>query len=230
MSSMGKRFFVWGGRCFQGVAILLMGLLIGCGDVQVDTNQPRSNENMGAVSGRICNSRGDAWLENAFVYTNLVSDSGIVCGTLGSHTDRDGYFLLDGVPSGEELSFYISGEGDVATFPASVTKGVLTIIPEPTCLEPVSLQVAVITGQYGSFSRVLTDVGVTAYAVVDGEDGSALRSFLGDIEGLAGYELICINAGAVEAGIMDDPALSQNLATYVKAGAGYSHRIGHMIS
>jgi hypothetical protein len=205
-------------RSWLVIGATALGFCAGCNDVQLDRNTPPEEDTTGSVAGRICAPTGDAWLENAYVYTNLISASGELTGIRETWTDRDGNFVLDRVPEAAQTTLYVQKGTFQASLEAEVRKGALTRLPDPPCLDPLSISAAVVTGEYDAFSDMLDLVGVTNYAEIDGADADSLTGFFSSLDALLGYDLICVNGGIVEAGVIDQPAIADNIAVYVQAG------------
>lgn len=207
--------------CLWGCLVAFGGLfggLLGCNDVQLNPPTTPGAEPSGTVAGRVCAPTGDAWLEGAYVYTNLVDDSGRISGIRETYTDPDGFFVLEGIPEQDSVTVYIQKGTWQTSLSTVVENGTVTQLEEPPCLDPLSLNAAVVSGDYDSFSVLLEELGVTNYVVVEGAEAPAVASFMGDLDVLLGFDLICLNGGMQEGSLLDDPVNAQNLADYVRAG------------
>ncbi len=191
--------------------------LAGCTDIALDGDDSGADA-LGAVSGRVCSQTGDAWLENAYVYTNVIDAGGGVTGIRETWTDRDGHFVLEGLPASPLTTLYIQKGTYLTTVETEVKQGVLIDLVQPECQDPLSVHAAVLLGEYDSFSSMLDAVGITHYDIVDGTRLESLRAFLLDRDAMLGYHVLCINGGIIEEGVLDDPEVVDNLAAYVAAG------------
>lgn len=190
----------------------------GCGDVNLDPTENTPVDTTGAVAGRVCAPTGDAWLENAYVYTNLVDENGRITGIRETYSDPDGYFVLTRVPEQSSVTVYIQKGTYQTSFETSVKKGEVTRQDEPPCLDPLSINAAVVAGSYDSFSSLLEALGVTNYGIIDGAQPEEVQAFFGDLAGLLGYDVVCLNGGMEESLLLNDPIYAENLAEYVRAG------------
>lgn len=190
----------------------------GCNDVQLDPPPTAGVDPFGAVAGRVCAPTGDGWMEGAYVYTNLVDDGGRITGIRETYTDPDGYFVLNGIPEQAAVTVYIQKGTWQTSLETLVENGVVTQLEEPPCLDPLSINAAVVTGAYDSFSELLEELGVTNSVIVSGDEEADVESFVGDLDVLLGFDLICLNGGMLEGELLTNPLYAQNLADYVRAG------------
>ena len=157
----------------------------------------------GSILGRVCDPSGRHWLPDAMAYANLIDDSGKLYDTRKSYTDRDGYFLLDNMPSGTVYTVYIQyGDEILETHEVNVTDGAEMILEEPDCFDPLELDVAVITGDYDDFEAVLGHMGFANYEVIDGLIGDEMVGFLTDLDKMLQYDIIVFNGGHIEEGLI----------------------------
>ncbi len=184
--------------------------------------------NPGSITGRICDPTGRTWLADALAYVNVTDDAGLIYQTEKAFTDLDGYFTIDGLPGNKNYTVYVTyGPSELMAEEVYIGNGENLTLPEPSCFDPLELDVAVITGHYDDFSRVLDDMGFVNHHPVDGTDQDLLTQFLSSPTELAKYDLIFFNGGIVEQGVIYDredaenpvPALvMQNIRDYVEAG------------
>ena len=188
--------------------------------------KPPDSDAPGEIRGRVCSADGRSWLADASVYTNVVDSDGTLVDTVIAYTDLDGRFVLEDLPGDADYTVYVS-YGDDAFDPTDVylPSGEVVELPEPGCFDPLEVDVAVITGDYDDFQLVLSNMGFANYTLVDGLDQDDITSFLTDAEEMSHYDIIFINGGALEEGVLTsstDSALSEqirsNLASYVSAG------------
>lgn len=192
-------------------------LLSGCGEVELSPGETPA-ERFGTITGRICAPTGDAWLENAYIYVNLVDEAGLISGIRETYSDPDGYFVLSKLPEGAAVTLYIQKGTWQTSQEAYVEEGKVTALPTPPCLDPLSVNAAVVTGEFDSFSRILEELGIANHIVIDGNQPSAVASFFGNLELLLGFDVICLNGGMLEGAVLSDEVAVANLEAYVKAG------------
>lgn len=166
----------------------------------------------GSIAGRVCDPSGRLWLPDAQVYVNLMDDAGIIYQTVQAYSDQDGYWLLDDLPGEREYTVYVQyGNEVLLTETVWVGSDEAVELPEPDCFDPVSLDIAIVTGDYDNFDVVLNQLGFTNYEIVDGQDADVLNSFLGDPEELGRFDIIFFNGGFVEDGTIYDTTDASNV-------------------
>lgn len=181
--------------------------------------KPGGDVPAGAITGRVCSADGRSWLADASVYTNVLSEEGELLDTVLAYTDLDGRFTLEELPGDQDYTVYIShGSDEFDPQEVFVTGGKTVELPEPDCFDPLEVDVAVITGDYDDFQRVLANMGFANYTIVDGLDLDEIQSFLLDDEEMSHYDIIFINGGALEEGVLSDD--DENIPAQVKANLG----------
>ncbi len=204
-------------------------VLVGCSDTQLSyTKEDPVVILPGSISGRVCDPSGRLWLPDALAYVNLMDDEGIIYQTVQAYSDTDGRWVLDDIPGEREYTVYVQyGNEILATETVYVASAESVELPEPDCFDPVSLDIAIVTGDYDNFDLVLNQLGFTNYETIDGQDGDELNTFLGDPEELGRFDIIFFNGGFVEDGTIydtTDPTNAQtaqnvqNVVDYVNGG------------
>lgn len=207
----------WELSIFALVAWACFFLVSGCGEVELEPEETPL-QSVGTISGRICAPTGDAWLENAYIYVNLVDEDGNISGIRETYSDPDGYFVLSKLPEASTVTVYMQKGTWQTSVEAFIEEGKLTTLPTPPCLDPLSVNAAVVTGEYDSFSTILEELGIANYSLVDGNEAESVVSFLDDQELLLGFDVICLNGGMLEDEPLRDETALANLAAYVQAG------------
>ena len=157
----------------------------------------------GSILGRVCDPSGRHWLPDAMAYANLVDDDGRLYDTRIAYTDRDGYFLLNDMPSGKIYDVYVQyGDEILETHEVNIEDGAEAQLEEPPCFDPLELDVAVVTGDYDDFEAVLLRMGFANYEVIDGKIGDEMAGFLTNLDKMLQYDIIVFNGGHVEEGII----------------------------
>lgn len=182
----------------------------------------------GVLKGRVCDPSGRTWLPDALVYVNLFDDEGVVYDTREAFTDVDGRWVIDDLPGEREYTYYITyGAETLDTDAVWIGSGETIELEEPDCFDPVSIDIAIVTGDYDSFDVVLNQLGFVNYEIVDGLDGAVLNAFLGNADGLSRFDIIFFNGGFNEDNViydLEDPSNPvpeqnlQNLRDFVSNG------------
>lgn len=206
-------------------------LLAGCNEssffIKGDPEPPAPEP--GVVQGRVCDPSGRTWLPDALVYTHLATSEGRIIETATAYSDRDGFWFIDQLPPEQEYTFYVQyGDDLIETHSVWVGDGDNVVLDEPDCFDPLQLDVAVVSGDYDNFDRVLDDMGFANYYLVDGLLASDLSTFLMDLEAMKAYDIIFLNGGFVEENIVYDvedgdataqvAAIQENIRSYVQQG------------
>jgi len=209
--------------------LLTLGfLLTGCQDYTVTYEDEDPKVPVpGSITGRVCDAAGSSWLADAMVYTNIYDDTGKIQDVRMAFSDRDGYWLLEDLNPDREYTVYVQFGTDVLQeVNVFVGDGEDVELDEPDCFDPVSLNIALITGDYDDIHLVLQNMGFANYTLVDGRDATVLADFLSDIDNLRQYDILFFNGGHEEEEIIysrnaanDTPEIVlQNLRDYVNEG------------
>jgi hypothetical protein len=188
------------------------------GDPELEGPKP------GSIEGRVCDPSGRTWLADAKVYTHLFDPTGHLYETRLVYTDRDGRWILEELPPEYTYQIFVQyGDDIIETHEAYVGDRDAVSIEEPDCFDPLTLNVAVVTGDYDDFDLVLERMGFANYTLVDGLSESETVDFFNDLEGMLKYDVIFVNGGFVEEGVVfsDDGThelYMQNIRDYVTAG------------
>jgi hypothetical protein len=184
----------------------------------------------GSIRGRVCDPTGRNWLADAIAYTNLTDDNGVVYDTRKAFSDLDGYFEISDLPGNKEYMVYVTwGAETLIEEPVIVPENQGVVMDEPDCFDPLSLDVAVVAGDYDDFGEVLTDMGFVNYKTVNGIDTDEIVDFFSAVENLTKYDIIFVNGGVVEDGVfynVEDPdnptpdVVMANVKTFVEGGGG----------
>ena len=159
----------------------------------------------GEIRGRVCSSDGRNWLADATVYTNLIDSEGRLYDTVIAYTDLDGNFTLSDLPGKNDYTVYVDYGGEtLETYEVYLDDGETLELEEPECFDPLEVDMAVVTGDYDEFELVLSNMGFANYEVIDGLTDSEITSFLLDTEAMAQYDIIFLNGGCLEDGVIYD--------------------------
>jgi hypothetical protein len=167
----------------------------------------------GSITGQICEPGGGDWAVNARVWLAADEDGdGIYDWQVEDYTDAEGRFTLDPVLSGtwtvhvEKGSW--SDQFDV------VFLGGTYELTEPECLDPESVNVAVVEGEYDDIGAILDGMDIdydtyNAYTYLD---------LLEDPAALAEYDIIFFNCGMSFSWMDDQDIVADNLRAFVEDG------------
>jgi len=181
-----------------------------------------------AISGRACDAGFDTWVDGANVYTHLIDYSGRIYKTVETMSDTDGYWSLSGLPPEDEYTVYVQ-HGTTLLSSFTVTLGIDSItLDDPACSPPDDFKAAVVTGDYDKFGKVLKQLGIDEYDIINGKTGSSLVQFLSSEVALRQYSVIFFPGGHLEEDIIYDtdgsdeegivPQVLDSLRNYVDAG------------
>ncbi|MDP2314404.1 MAG: hypothetical protein Q8P41_15995 [Pseudomonadota bacterium] len=209
--------------------IALSLALVACSDTGLVYRKPDVvTIDDGVIKGRVCDPSGRTWLPDAQAYINIVNSDGLIVDTKIAYSDIDGYWQISDLPGEREYTYYVQyGPEVLETETLWLGSGDVIELPEPDCFDPLTLDVAVVTGDYDDFNLVLNQMGFANYVLIDGLDEAALTDFLDDPDELAKYDIIFFNGGFIEDGIIYDleddtnTAPSQriaNVVNYVESG------------
>ena len=182
----------------------------------------------GAIAGRVCDPSGRTWLQNANAYVNLVDEHGVIYDTVETFSDETGTWTISDLPGEAQYTVYVTyGNEILIEETVWVGSGETVQLDEPSCFDPLDLEVAVVTGDYDDFDDVLDDLGFLEYTLIDGLDTVQLTDFLSSPTELAKYDVIFFNGGFTEDGIIYDSedetntlpdTVIENVVAYVDAG------------
>ena len=81
------------------------GGLTSNGSFESFTDGLTEEDELNAVTGRICSPDGGEWLVNAYVYAEIdLDDDGNIDYVSEDYTDGDGHYMLDNLPEGKHLA------------------------------------------------------------------------------------------------------------------------------
>ncbi|MCB9674233.1 MAG: carboxypeptidase regulatory-like domain-containing protein [Alphaproteobacteria bacterium] len=165
---------------------------------------------LGGVRGRVCGPDGSSWVSGALVRVQHAQ------GLSEAVTDGNGWFLVDGIPTGQ-VEVVITKGSFSTFFVIDVVEGQIADLPEEECLEQGTTQIAVVTGEYDHIQEILNHVGLT-YDTINGVNPGTSTAFLRNPAQLAAYDVIFFNCGMSDAWLQYDAEVAQNLRTFVENG------------
>lgn len=181
----------------------------------------------GSIHGRVCYSETGTWLGSATVYTHIVSSAGELIDTVSTVSDAEGWYTLEGLPSGLYAVYIQYGSTLIDLFEVDLGADEEFVVPEQSCAGSVDTEVAAISADYDEWETVLPELGLGNYTLIEGDTGAEVRQFLLDSGSMAGYDAIFFAGGIVEEDVVYDTdgsnaadvtAIHANLQAYVEAG------------
>lgn len=160
----------------------------------IPTDAPDDLElSQGDVWGQICAPAGDAWVVGAHVYVDIdVDGDGTPEWRAEDWTDEDGAFLLTGLTTGMHTINVEKGSFRT-TFDVEVDEDG-TELSSAECLDPDSVSVAVVTGEFDAVEQIIRDLGID-YDIFEGRTGPQYVGLLTDPDALAAYDIVFLNCG-----------------------------------
>lgn len=198
-------------------SLLVVVALSACNDNALSSIPPEAGT--GGLSGRVCGPTGQNWLAEAAVYIPIYNSNDELVMQPETTTDLDGYFTLMDIPEGT-WTLHVEKNSFSTTEEVTIVADQVTELPEPTCIDPYSARVAVVTGLYDRVEDVLTRVGLTDVTLYDGvnDAGQSATSLLTDLSVMAEYDIIFLNCGMVEGQLLSNPTVMNNLRSFVDTG------------
>ena len=191
------------------------------GDLWVQSNAPgpdmkvelHGQTGAGSISGRICDPSGEGWIVGALVSVSIdYNNDGVQDIVIQDYTDAEGRYTLEGVTVGEH---HISVQkGSYGTSFDVLFPGGAYEMQEETCLNPASVKVAVVVGDYDNVGGLLNDLEIP----FDSYGHSNYMNLLTSPELLAEYDIIFFNCGMPMDWIASRGVVSSNLQDYVADG------------
>ena len=191
------------------------------GDLWVQSNAPGPDMKVelhgltgaGSISGRICDPSGEGWIVGALVSVSVdYNNDGIEDILIQDYTDSEGRYKLEGVTVGSHhISVY---KGSYSTAFEVHFPGGNYEMQEETCLDPTSVKVAVVLGEFDNVGGLLNELDIP----FDSYGHSNYLNFLMSPELLAEYDIIFFNCGMPTDWIASRGTVSSNLQDYVADG------------
>jgi len=199
--------------------LLLLLTAVGCseydlrGDALVPDPEGAEAEASGGVSGRICDPNASSWVAAARVWTTVASEDGAPR-VVETTTDFQGFYTLKGLPEGEYTVFVEKGSFET-TLSVSVAEGRIHEQVEPTCLDPDSVNIAVLLGAFDPIEELLDEMALDYDAIPEAEQAA----FLNDRQRMMAYDILFFDCGMSDDWTWDKPqVVGDNLRAFVGEG------------
>lgn len=172
------------------------------------------------ISGRICDPSGDGWVIDARVFAEVDQDGdGTVDWTTETQTAANGSYTLRDLPPGTWTVQVEKGSYRASFQAVADDSGGVTEQDEDTCLDPDSVRIAVVTGEWDHIESLVSQLGLSYDAY---PEASGLRSLLSDdVESgasLDDYDVLFIDCGDYRSLSGELRSLSPRLLRWVQAG------------
>lgn len=203
------------------------------GTLWVSSNSPAGSQSSeifgnvgsGNISGRLCDPSGEGWVIGATVYVSIdYNGDGIEDQRIQTTTDADGFFVLEGVPSGVHTVYAQKGSYSVSmeiNFPGGNYE-----FEEEYCLDPTSVKIAVVAGEYDSIEHILSDLDLE----YDMFGPATYRDLIYDSARMAEYDIIFFNCGMPFSWLESRSLVASNLANFVADGGSvYASDWAHLL-
>ncbi len=167
----------------------------------------RTPESYGAdlasITSRVCHPLTGNNIEGALVYTNVLNSDDEITDTRVTWTDADGLFLLDDLPAPNDYEITIqAGQDLVDLYSVRVEAAEDKLVERDNCTVGGDLNVAVVTGDYDESTDLFADLGIDHVTTVNGQTGEELIDFLTDAANLSDYDMVFLDGGHIEAGVI----------------------------
>ena len=198
--------------------VALGGLAFACQDYNVNQigESASGTEGLGVISGHICDPSGEGYVAGAEVSLPMDYDNdGVIDHTIRTETQGDGFFSLPDVPDGF-WTVYITKGSFNAEFRVEVVDGV-GVHEVEYCLDPETVKIAVVSGEYDTVQEVLTSIGLE-YDQFNGKAGNQYIDLLTNQTALESYDIVFLNCGINERWMNQSSVVGKTLEAYVKGG------------
>ena len=170
-----------------------------------------------AITGAICDPAGTGMVVGATVYTIADLDGDGTAETrVEDTTDGDGAFTLSGLPLGT-YTVYVEKGSFSTSFEITLDEEGVTELPYEECLDPGSVDIAVVTGEYDSIEDVLDRLGLD-YTKYRGTASGDYLDLMRNADEMAKYDIIFLNCGVAETWLTYEAEVARNIQGFVRNG------------
>jgi hypothetical protein len=156
-----------------------------------------------SITSRVCHPLTGNWIEGALVYTNVLNINDEIVDTVVTWTDSEGLFILDDLPAPNDYEITVqAGQDLLDLYEVRVEAAEDKLVERDNCTVGGGLNVAVITGDYDESTDLFNDLGISHVTTVNGLTGSEIIDFLTDAEHLSDFDMIFLDGGHIEAGVI----------------------------
>jgi len=175
-----------------------------------DDNFP---EGSASVTGRICNTAADGYVFDAMVTIEVRGQ------IYRDFTDEDGRFTIAGVPLGRHTVLAQKGSFSAIFEIVLDTPGEEFSLAEEECLDPDSVDIAVVRGSFDHIENLLQEMNLT-YVDYDAIETDQYMTLMTDPTQMARNDVIFFNCGMSNSFYNSEHAgdITQNILQYVERG------------
>ncbi len=212
-------------------ALSALALLTACAPENEIHRTPESyGADLASITSRVCHPLTGNWIEGALVYTNVLNGDDEIVDTRVTWTDAEGLFILTDLPAPNDYEVWVqAGQDLLDLYEVRVEAAEDKLVERENCAVGGDLNVAVITGDYDESTDLFGELGISNVSLVNGLTGSEIVDFLTDAEHLADFDMVFLDGGHIEAGVVyaetiDDQAtvtaVKEALRAYVEDEGG----------
>ncbi|MFT5683083.1 MAG: hypothetical protein ACI8RZ_004010 [Myxococcota bacterium] len=191
------------------------------GDDDTPDTTPFDPSDTASVTGRICNTAGNSYVVNADASISYDTDGdGAEDGLATDLTDAEGWFTLTDVPLGSHTILIEKGSFTATIDIVLDTPNEELQLANEECLDPGSVEIAVISGDYDHVESLLSGLGLE-FTIYRGTSGQTeYMSLLQDPDLMAEYDIIFFNCGMDTTWSRNASydTVAANIKDYVQAG------------
>ena len=169
----------------------------------------------GGITGRICNTSQNGFIIGAEVSIEIV-EGDEEHRFVSDITDENGSFTLQDIPFGT-YTLDITKGSFYASETVVINSESIQILPEQICLEPDSVNIAVLGGTFDSIEEILGDLDIQ-YDYYDSMSYPSYITLLQTPSLLESYDIVFFNCGFGSTWLNHQLEINQNLYDYVVGG------------
>lgn len=186
--------------------ITLASLVLGTScatENEIHASPDAYGESLASITSRVCHPLTGNWIDGAMVYTNVLNSDDQIVDSIVTWTDDQGIYILDDLPAPNEYEIRVqAGQDLLDLFSVRVEEAEDKLVERDNCAVGGDLNVAVITGDYDESTDMFAELGISNVTTVNGLTGSEIIDFLTDAEHLADFDIVFLDGGHIEAGVI----------------------------
>jgi hypothetical protein len=187
--------------------VIALGSLLLATACATENTISRTPESYGAdfasITSRVCHPLTGNWIEGALVYTNVLNSDDQIVDTRVTWTDSEGLYVLEDLPAPNDYEVWVqAGQDLLDLFEVRVEVAEDKLVVRDNCAVGGDLNVAVITGDYDESIDMFAALGISNVTLINGLTGSEITDFLTDASYLADFNMVFLDGGHIEAGVI----------------------------
>ena len=217
----------------RSITLVLAALVLGTScapENQIHAQPDAYGADFASITSRVCHPLTGNWIEGALVYTNVLNSGDEIVDTKVTWTDEEGLFILEDLPAPNDYEITVqAGQDLLDLYEVRVEAAEDKLVERENCTVGGDLNVAVVTGDYDESTDLFADLGISNITTVNGLTGSEIIDFLTDTDHLADFDMVFLDGGHIEAGViyaqdLDDAetvsAVKESIRAYVEDEGG----------